>query len=160
MVRRSLVLAALVAVATVGPVGSVVAGDATTTRIEPRPFYGAVITVEEGVRVFRPLPRVKHVIINPNGTPLNLTIEERREVSRNYHYYSAAGEAGASGGYSGVAGGTPYGLGAGGRHGGHGFVRHRGGIGVHGFRGYRAVRGHGRGHGQRGHRGAKGGKRH
>jgi hypothetical protein len=27
-----------------------------TTRIEPRPFYGATVSVEEDVRVFRPLP--------------------------------------------------------------------------------------------------------
>ena len=46
-----------------------------TTRIEPRPFYGATVTVEEGVRVFRPLPRHDRVIINPgNATPLNIDI--------------------------------------------------------------------------------------
>jgi hypothetical protein len=28
----------------------------STRRIETHPFYGAVVTVEEGVRVFRPLP--------------------------------------------------------------------------------------------------------
>lgn len=41
------------------------AQDAATTRIEPRPVYGATITVERGVRVFRPLPAVRNVIINP-----------------------------------------------------------------------------------------------
>ena len=30
--------------------------EAVTTRIETRPFYGATVTLEEGVRVFRPLP--------------------------------------------------------------------------------------------------------
>lgn len=59
------------------------AGDARTTRIETRPFYGATVTLEEGVRVFRPLPRHERVIINPGGrTPLNLTYEEHR--SYNY----------------------------------------------------------------------------
>ena len=29
----------------------------STTRIETRPFHGAMVTVEEGVRVFRPLTR-------------------------------------------------------------------------------------------------------
>lgn len=48
-----------------------------TTRIEPRPFYGAVVTLEEGVRVIRPLPPDRHVIINPdNKTPLSLSFNE------------------------------------------------------------------------------------
>jgi hypothetical protein len=49
------------------------AQDAHTTRIEPRNVYGATITIEEGVRVFRPLPSERHVIVNPGGrTPLSL----------------------------------------------------------------------------------------
>ena len=36
-----------------------------TTRIEPRPFYGAIVTREAGVRVFRPLPPHDRIIINP-----------------------------------------------------------------------------------------------
>lgn len=51
--------------------------DAVTTRIETRPFYGATVTLEEGVRVFRPLPRHDRVIINPSGrTPLSLGIND------------------------------------------------------------------------------------
>jgi hypothetical protein len=47
--------------------------DSYTTRIEPRSVYGATITIEEGVRVFRPLPSERHVIVNPGGmTPLGL----------------------------------------------------------------------------------------
>jgi len=47
----------------------------TTTRIEPRPFYGATVTIEEGVRVFRPLPRHDRVIVNPGRqTPITLEI--------------------------------------------------------------------------------------
>jgi hypothetical protein len=63
----------------------------STTRIEPRPVYGATVTIEEGVRVFRPLPPERHVIINPNGTPLNLSLSETKiiqhstAVSRNVH---------------------------------------------------------------------------
>ena len=34
-----------------------------TTRIEPRPFYGATVTIEAGVRVFRALPPHDRVII-------------------------------------------------------------------------------------------------
>jgi len=43
------------------------AQDAHTTRIEHESYYGAVVTVEQGVRVFRPLPPDRHVIINPDG---------------------------------------------------------------------------------------------
>jgi hypothetical protein len=45
-----------------------------TTRIEPRPAYGAIVTMEKGVRVFPPLPPHDRVIINPNGTPVQLNI--------------------------------------------------------------------------------------
>jgi hypothetical protein len=62
-----------------------------TTRIEPRPFYGATVTLEEGVRVIRPLPPERHVIINPdNATPLSLGFHETRvyenRTIRNYNY--------------------------------------------------------------------------
>jgi hypothetical protein len=56
--------------------------DAATTRIEPRPFYGATVTLEEGVRVFRPLPRHDRVIINPNNAPVYLGFNE----SHSYNY--------------------------------------------------------------------------
>jgi hypothetical protein len=51
-----------------------VAQDAAhTTRIENSNAYGATVTMEEGVRVFRPLPSERHVIVNPDGrTPLSL----------------------------------------------------------------------------------------
>ncbi|MDP1909787.1 MAG: hypothetical protein Q8K85_15925 [Hyphomicrobium sp.] len=46
---------------------------ADTTRIVPSETYGATVTMEEGVRVFRPFPSERHVIINPEGrTPLSL----------------------------------------------------------------------------------------
>lgn len=65
--------------------------DSYTTRIEPRPFYGATVTLEEGVRVFRPLPPTRHMIINPQGrTPLNLFVEdvrvhEERNINVNHN---------------------------------------------------------------------------
>ena len=63
------------------------ASAAETVRIETRPFYGATVTLEEGVRVFRPLPADRRVIINPHGrTPLSLGFEDNRTVSRNYNY--------------------------------------------------------------------------
>jgi hypothetical protein len=50
-----------------------------TTRIEPRPFYGATVTLEAGVRVFRPLPPHDRIIINPgNATPINIDVGSRR----------------------------------------------------------------------------------
>ena len=55
-----------------------------TTRIEPRPFYGATVTIEAGVRVFRPLPPHDRVIINPNNaTPLTLNVGD--PLSRRYY---------------------------------------------------------------------------
>jgi len=66
----------------------------STTRIETRPFYGATVTLEAGVRVFRPLPPHDRVIINPNGkTPLHLGFEDNTWTSHNhnYNYNSDAG---------------------------------------------------------------------
>jgi hypothetical protein len=58
--------------------------ESVTTRIEPRPFYGATVTLEEGVRVFRPLPRHDRVIINPgNATPLTIDVGDTR--GRRYY---------------------------------------------------------------------------
>lgn len=52
---------------------SAIGQEAHTTRIETRPAYGAVVTIEHGVRVFRPVPPTQHMIINPGGgTPLIL----------------------------------------------------------------------------------------
>ena len=63
------------------------AQSAATTRVETRPFYGATVTLEEGVRVFRPLPSHDRVIINPGGvTPLNLNYEQKRSETHNYNY--------------------------------------------------------------------------
>ena len=56
---------------------SVRAEEPTTTRITPYNVYGATVTVEHGVRVFRPLPADGHVIVNPgNRTPMSLNIYE------------------------------------------------------------------------------------
>ena len=46
-----------------------------TTRIEPRAVYGAIVTREHGVRVFRPLPPHDRIIINPgNATPVGIDV--------------------------------------------------------------------------------------
>ncbi len=78
--------------------GSSAALAQSTIRIEPRPVYGATVTIEEGVRVYRPLPADKYVIVNPNGTPVNLGIgeinvtETRRSYSKsvnNHRYFGS-----------------------------------------------------------------------
>lgn len=102
-------LALLAALAAVLLPASASATEATTTRIETRPFYGATVTLEAGVRVFRPLPPHSKVIINPNGkTPVNLGFEENRWVSHNtntnhnYNYERSVGDdGGAIGGFIG-----------------------------------------------------------
>jgi hypothetical protein len=61
----------------------------STTRIETRQVYGAVVNVEEGVRVFRPLPPHDRIIINPDGkTPLSLAFQQTNSptYTRNYIY--------------------------------------------------------------------------
>jgi hypothetical protein len=68
------------------------AQDASLTRIEPRPFYGATVTIEEGVRVFRPLPPTRHMIINPQSqTPLNLSFTDIVERRATYESSSSSG---------------------------------------------------------------------
>ena len=67
------------------------ADDSYTTRIEPRNVYGATVTIEEGVRVFRPLPTERQVFVNPGGmTPLYLEFDEtrvRQESSSTNNFY-------------------------------------------------------------------------
>ena len=74
-----------------------------TTRIETRPFYGAVVTREQGVRVFRALPPERQVIINPDGTPLSLSFNDTHvyEQSRNSSYNYSNGEFGGAAPYWG-----------------------------------------------------------
>ena len=48
---------------------------AHTTRIETRPVYGATVTLEHGVRVYRPVPPTEHLIVNPDSAPLVLSVE-------------------------------------------------------------------------------------
>lgn len=88
---------------------SVARAEAFTTRIEPRPFYGATVTLEEGVRVIRPLPPERQVIINPgNATPLSLgfnetNVYEHRTV-RNYNYNEGSSATSSNQGYGGRGG--------------------------------------------------------
>jgi uncharacterized membrane protein YgcG len=119
MVSRVAFIAALLTIA--GSATAAVAGEAETIRIEPRPFYGATVTLEAGVRVYRPLPPTRRVIVNPGGsTPLNLSFKDVRivdERSGEPAAASASASASASSGGSGVGGYyVPRGVRQGGRH--------------------------------------------
>jgi hypothetical protein len=72
---------------------SAAATAASLISIETRPVNGAaIVTEEEGVRVYRPLPSLRYMILNPDGrTPLNLTVEERTVVVHQ-HLYSVPSE--------------------------------------------------------------------
>ena len=64
-----------------------------TIRIETRPIYGAVVTREAGVRVFRPLPPTSKMIINPNRTPLQINVEDSRHgPGAHYHSHKRYGQ--------------------------------------------------------------------
>ncbi len=81
-----LIPAAAIAIAALATAAPALA-ESGTTRIETRPFYGATVTIEEGVRVFRPLPTTKRVIINPDGeTPLALGFNETNVYEKRYNY--------------------------------------------------------------------------
>lgn len=130
-IRHATIAAAAAATFSVSPAAA--SDQPSTIRIETRPFYGAVITREAGVRVYRPLPPTSKVIINPHGrTPLSLNIEEHRHTSHN-HYHNAPA-APAEQPAHGVAGGylSPY---------------HVGGYHGHGHHGHRKLDGHGKPHG-------------
>ncbi len=72
MIRTTLLIRAGAAAALLAG-SAAVAQEAHTTRIVPSDTYGATVTMEEGVRVFRPFPSERHVIVNPEGrTPLSL----------------------------------------------------------------------------------------
>lgn len=109
-------IALLAAAAIFASMAPAAAQDTRTTRIETRPFYGATVTIEEGVRVFRSLPPHDRIVINPGGrTSLNLSLEEHRSTSHNYHYERSGAAAPAPEGSAGAY--LPFGARPG--HGGH-----------------------------------------
>lgn len=130
MSKRLMAVLALLA----GTTALAVTASAETVRIEPRPYTGAMVTLEQGVRVFRPLPPTNRVIINPNGaTPLSLGFNDTRvyEYRRSYNYHKheydgrAASQPSFYGGYSYPA----WGYGNRGGRGGYGHGRGHGGGG-------------------------------
>ncbi|MBS0232658.1 MAG: hypothetical protein JSR99_04145 [Proteobacteria bacterium] len=88
----SLPIGALVLAIFAGAAGA----ESFTTRIETKPYYGAIVTLEHGVRVYRPLPPDRQVIINPDRVPLNLSYSDTRVYSyRAGANYAGRGVAGA-----------------------------------------------------------------
>ena len=73
-----LAVSAVVATASISPV---LAQDARTIRIEPRPYTSVAVTIENRVRVWRPMPPTALVIVNPgNKANINLGIDvDRRD---------------------------------------------------------------------------------
>jgi len=68
---------AISAAALIAATAAARAEDSSVTRILPYNIYGATVTVEHGVRVYRPLPPEGHTIVNPgNRTPLTLNVYE------------------------------------------------------------------------------------
>ena len=76
MLRRSLLAFSLVAGLPIASAGA----ESYTTRVETRPYYGSVVTVEQGVRVWRPVPPTRHMIINPTGAPVHVNVTDVRET--------------------------------------------------------------------------------
>jgi hypothetical protein len=102
--------------------------ESATIRIEPRPYHGAVVTIEQGVRVWRPLPPSRYVIINPNQTPLSLGLTDIREQSTSHNYFYGAG----GGGDVTVNGGAGWPIIGGRDRHGHHKGHHKGGSGFNG----------------------------
>ncbi len=102
---RRLFFSAIPALATLLPLAAASAEGAQTVRIEPRPYYGAVVTIERGVRVWRPLPPTRHMIINPTNAPVSVNITDIRETVQ--HSGPAGGAAASASASAGGHAGAP-----------------------------------------------------
>jgi hypothetical protein len=75
-------------------------GPQSTPRLETGPYYGATVTVEEGVRVFRPLPPHGRFIIKADGTDaLSLGSSQLDNCACNRTYLHHVGETAGSSRY-------------------------------------------------------------
>lgn len=106
----------------------------STIRVEPRPYYGAVVTLEQGVRVWRPLPPTSHMIINPTGAPVHVNVTDVREtINHSQPVNNYAGTAPYMAGGNGYVGAPGYFVGRH-FHGHRGHHPHRKSSGWHGGR--------------------------
>lgn len=86
MHRHSLLAAAALSVAaSTAPA----LAEPSTIRIVPNNVAAATVSLEQGVRVWRPLPPTRQVIVNPSGAPVSLNITDVRE---HVHYHGRGGE--------------------------------------------------------------------
>ncbi len=74
-------------IALILPLAAVFAGpvlaEGRIIQVEPRPTYGATVSIEAGVRVYRPLPAgPRTVIVNPSKTPLVIDVGENNVDNR------------------------------------------------------------------------------
>ncbi len=85
--RKLETLAVATALAALGATAAL--ADARTIRIEPRPYTSVVVTVENGVRVWRPMPPTELVIVNPgNKASINLDIDAKGRRTENHNSFS------------------------------------------------------------------------
>jgi hypothetical protein len=59
----------------------------STTRIETRPLYGATVTVEEGVRVFRPLRSQDRVVDRERKEQVGSGLPDTCACNRTYLHH-------------------------------------------------------------------------
>ena len=97
-IRKLVAIACLAIAATAG---TAAANDGGLIRIEPRLFYGATVTIENGVRVWRALPPTRQMIINPTNAPVNVNIADVREQVTTHNHNYVHGVPAAAGGYAG-----------------------------------------------------------
>ena len=74
-------------IALIVPLAAVFAGpvlaEGRIIQVEPRPTYGATVSIEAGVRVYRPLPAgPRTIIVNPSKTPLVIDVGENNVDNR------------------------------------------------------------------------------
>ena len=66
----------------------------TTTPTETQPLYGATVTVEEGVRVFRPQPHTR--VINPDAKQQAASDQPENCACNRTYLHHVSNEAGSS----------------------------------------------------------------
>lgn len=67
---------------------SAASAEPSTVRIVTKPYTSAIVTIEQGVRVWRALPRTTLVIMTPHAhTPVAIDVGVYGERQRHHHHY-------------------------------------------------------------------------
>ena len=75
----------LIAGAALTASATAVLAEARTLRIEPRAYTSVIVTVENGVRVWRPMPMTDRVIVNPgNKASINIEVDAKSNKAAIY----------------------------------------------------------------------------